>query len=467
MHHTILLLVLIIGILTSTQAQPFLLPFGDNLVGEKGIVGHVMPDESVWIFGVTDVGIVGGSDILYTRRDMQGNIINGTRNLGYADLDYPNNMIVKNGQMILVGEVFGSTGGDATIFIIDTLGGIVSRGQYGQPNQSEQFYDIKATADGGFIVTGFAHTVTSVGNDVLVSKFDQNYQQEWLEIYDLGTNEIGMAVVERPTGGYFIVGDQLQPNGNYNVVLLAIDSVGNQLWDSVITSPYNGGCKQMKLYQDQIIIVGEMATSSSTAFDPYMVRLNLDGQVQWKGTIPQSNNGDAIFDLAIKDANTYFLTGFGYNVATANTDMLLMVVDSMGQLLDTRYYGGSSFDMAYDIHLLPSDEVIMIGFSTIQNDNQVFVVRDDLSSVLTLPTGTSTQATPLTIVPNPVGDHLQILELPQGELYQAAIFNGLGQVVWEGTLPENHQLGVQQLAKGYYYLHIHHKKQNWVSPFCK
>lgn len=467
MKNLLLLLLLVLGGTDQLIAQPFLLSFGDNLVGEKGIVAHVMPDESLWLFGVTDVGFLGGSDIIYTRRDIQGNIINGTRNLGSSDLDYPNNMIVNNGKMIIVGEVFGNAGGDATVVVMDTSGGIVSRGQYGVPNQSEQFYDVKATADGGFIVTGFGTQPNSVANDILVSKFDQNYQQEWLRIYDLGTNEIGMAVVERPTGGYFVTGDQLQPNGNYNVILLAIDSLGNQLWDSTITNPYNGGCKQMKLYQDQIIIVGEMATSTSTAFDPYIIRLNLEGQVQIQRTIPQTNNGDAIFDLVIQDANTYFLTGYSYNPATASTDMVLMVVDSMTQVLDTRYYGGSSFDMAYDIQLLPNNEVVMVGFSGIQNDNQVFVVKDNLSNVLTAPTISKAKHSSLSIAPNPVTNTLQILDLPQGNLYQASIYNGLGQVIWKGALPANHQLELQYLPKGYYYLQINHQQQTWTSAFCR
>ena len=288
----------------------------------------------------------------------------------------------------------------------------------------------------------------------MVSKFDQNKQQEWLRTYDFGTNEVGVAIVERPTGGYFVAADQLQPAGNYNVLLLAIDGAGNALWDSVVTSPFNGGCKQMKRYQDQIVIVGEMSTSTSMAFDPYMIRLNLAGQVQWEGTIPQSNNKDAIFDLAIRDANTYFLTGFGYNTATANTDMVLLTVDSVGQILDRRYYGGNSFDMAYDIQLLNTNEVVLTGFSTVQNNNQVLIVQDDLSGVLSTKNRLTSPAPSLTVSPNPTWGQVQIADLPTSEMYEVIVYNRIGQVVWQGALPNNHQLNLSHLQEGYYYLHI-------------
>lgn len=449
------------------SAQPLLLSFGDSLVGEKGIVTHVMPDESLWIFGVADVGLLGSSDILCTRRTILGGIINSTHYLGSANLDYPNDMLVQNGEMIVVGEVLGATGGDALVLVLDTTGRMLSRGQYGLAGQSEQFYSIKATSDGGFVVTGFGNVPNGNANDVLVSKFDQNYQQEWLKTYDFGTNEVGVAVVERPSGGYLVAADQLQTSGNYNVLLLALDSMGNALWDSVVTSPYNGGCKQMKLYQDQIVIVGEMATNTSSAFDPYLIRLNLAGQVQWKGTLPQSNNGDAIFDLAIKDANTYLLTGYSYNVATANTDMVLMVVDSLGQVLDTRYYGGSSFDMGYDIQWQGGNEVVLTGFSTIQNNNQVFVVKDDLSNVLRTSEAQHAALLNIVLAPNPTAALLNIKNLPLEATYTGLIYNSVGQLVWEGTIPTSHQLDIKNLQQGYYYLQLNNNKRTGATPFYK
>jgi hypothetical protein len=446
--------ILLLSAYCTSWAQPYSFTFGDPLIGEKGIVSHIMPDSSCWIFGVIEAGPFGSNDLLFTRRDAQGNIVNTGRYSGGADLDYPNNLLFHNGAMIVAGEVIGSAGGDGAIWVFDTLGRLTSSNQYGLAGQSEQFYDIKATADGGFVVTGFGNRPNGNGNDILVSKFDQNRQQEWLQMYDFGVNEVGVAIIERPNGGYFVAADQLQPSGNYNVLVLALDSMGNALWDSVVVSPYNGGCKQMKRYQDQIVIVGEMSTSTSAAFDPYMIRLNLAGQVQWQGTLPQSNNGDAIFDLAIKDANTYFLTGYGYNTATANTDMILLTVDSIGQILDRRYYGGSSFDMAYDIQLLTANKVVLTGFSTVQNNNQVLIVQDDLSGVLSTPKRLMTTNPSLTIAPNPTWGQVQIVDLPTGETYRVEVYNRVGQVVWQDELPSNHQLSLNHLQGGYYYLRI-------------
>lgn len=447
--------------------QSLRLVFGDSLTGEKGKMTYVLPDKSMWIIGLTDAGPLGGSDIIVSKRDSLGNELATLSHFGTADYDYPNNMLALNGQLILAGEVYRANGGDGTITILDGSGRLVSANQYGLPGQTEQFYDIKATADGGFIVTGFGNTPTSNSNDILVSKFDRLYQQEWMKTYDFGRNEVGVAIVERPTGGYFVAADQAQAGGNYNVLILALDSLGNEEWDSTVINPNNGGCKQMKLYQDQIVIVGEMSTSTSSAFDPYMIRLNLAGQVQWEGTLPQSNEGDAIFDLAIQDANTYIMTGYIYNTTTTNTDMMLMIVDSVGQVLSTQYYGGNSFDMGYDVQLLADGEVVLTGFTSEPNGNQVLVIRERLSNLLAAPQQKQAPTQSLVIAPNPATDWVQLMDLPQEGDYEGRIYNSLGQLTWKGELANSHQLNIQFLSTGYYHLQLSNKTTTWATVFYK
>ncbi len=446
--------------LSPLQAQWLALSFGDSLIGEKGIASHVMPDGSLWMLGSA------AGNVALVKIDTAGTISNLGQWYGSAATEYPNNMVVQNGQLIIAGEVHQATGVDALIIIVDTAGNQISRTQYGLPNQSEQYYDIKATRDGGFIVTGFLAAPNGNSNDILVSKFDALYLQEWSKSYDYGLNEVGVAVVERPNGGYLIAADQAQPSsGNYNVQIVAIDGRGTEEWNTTISNPNNGGCKQMKLYQDQILIVGEMSTSSSMAFDPYLVRLNLAGQIQWEGTLPKSNRGDALFDLAIQNNNRYYLTGYSYNTATANTDMILLVVDSLGQTVEERYYGGNSFDMAYDIQLLPGAEVVLTGFKSEPSGNQFFVVRERFPNLVA--TTTLPAPLPLALAPNPTTATLQLLALPQGKTYTATLYDPLGRLVWQGNLPANHELNLAPFSAGIYYLQLADGEVIWGATVQK
>lgn len=437
-----------------SHAQTYTTILGDSLIGEKGIVSHLMPDGSVWLVGATQQGTIGGGDIVVLRLDALGNPIGNPSYFGTTDLDYPNNMLVKDNQLIIVGEVHRATGVNGFVLVLDTAGQQLSWSEYGSAGQSEQFFDIKPTHDKGFVVAGFGSLPNVVGNDFLVAKFDSLGTNQWLHFYDLGQNDIGVTIVERPTGGYLVAGDQNQRNNNYNVVILSLDSLGNREWDNVIRYPYNGGCKNMQLYQDQIVIVGEMTTPTSSAFDWYLIRLDLAGQLQWQGTIPQSDRGDAIFDIAIVHNNKYYLTGYSYNSSTNNTDIQVMAVDSVGQILAQQYYGSNSFDMGYDIQVLPNESFMVTGFGTYNSDNQMVVIRDKFN--LVSPIRTIIEENPLLMVyPNPTTDGLvQIKGLEETLRYNLILYNSAGIACHAQTIPTNHQVNMSHLDTGIYWLAI-------------
>lgn len=428
--------------------------FGDTAVGEKGIVSHQLTSGLIWTIGSTNNGTNGSTDIVATCIDTLGNTIRGPFFYGSAALDYPNNMIYHNGKMIVAGETFDSVGLDGCILIIDTLGQLISFQEYGLPNQSEQFFDIKPTTDGGFVVAGFGATQQGVGNDYLIAKFDSNYQEEWRRIHDLGTNDIGVCVVPNPmTGGYLIAGDQVQRAGNYNVMVMAVDSLGDQQWTSLVPNPNNGGCKQMKRVGNQVVIVGEMSTSSSSAFDPYFIRMSLSGNVLHQATIPQSDFGDAMFDIAIQNNNLYHLTGYLYDTTVNNTNLTVLSIDSSGGVVRQQQYGGNSFDMGYDIQLVAGDQLLVTGFSTVLGDNQFFVLKDILSTNTAL-VNIIPKAVDLQCFPNPATHQVQIKNLNPTVDYKYTIFDEQGKPLVSSTLKKARNIDLSFLTAGLYLIQI-------------
>jgi hypothetical protein len=425
------------------------LVFGDPLVNEKAIATYPMPDGSFWVIGFSNVGIHGGADVALTRIDSLGNTITPVAYLGGVDNDYPNNMIYKSGKLIIAGETHTAINSnvDGFILIIDTAGTFVSFDTYGQVGQSEQFFDIKATQDDGFVVSGFASLPNHVGNDFLVAKFDDKNNYDWMQIHDLGTNDIGMIALEKPQGGYILVGDQLQPAGNYNIALINCDALGNRLSDTTIFNPYNGGCKQAVIHDNQLIIVGEMGTATSSAFDPYMVRTDLQGNVLWQGTIPKTDNGDAIFDLIVKSLNEIFITGYVYNNTTQGTDLMVMEIDSIGGIVHERYYGSTSFDMGIDIQVRNDGRFVISGFTNRQASDQYYIIYDSFSPM------TSVQSLQLedeieSVYPNPTVDWVN---LPKGlNFSQLEVVDELGRIT--SMKVRNQQIDISHFNTGKYWL---------------
>lgn len=451
------LLLLLLSSLSTLTAQTELI-FGDSLIGEKGIVSQPMPDGTIWVVGMTQSGPYGGNDILAVHIDSIGNFITPIQYYGTAGLDYPNNMIYRNGRLIIAGERHDNGNVDAFILQLDTVGTVLSYDHYGQPNETEQFYDIKGTQDGGFVVTGFGASPTTTGNNFLLSKFNAAGQQEWMQIHDLGTNEIGVAVVETPDGGYLVAGDQLQFGGNYNVKTIKCDAMGNLLWNRTVYSPYNGGCKQMVVMGDQVVIVGEMATATSFAFDVYMIRMDWQGNVLFQQTISKTNNGDAAFDVAVKDNNTIYVTGYLFDGPTSNTNLFVMALDSMGQILDEKQFGGNNFDMGYDIKLLSNNRFIITGFTS-RPYNQVYVIFDQLSIITATNKPLQSNQFFEPIYPNPT---TEIAQIPNAlQKYTIKVFSLLGQPVLTYENGSD-RLSLASLSKGMYVVAFYNEDGDWV-----
>ena len=201
--------------------------FGDSLVGEKGIVSHVLPNKNFWVAGVTDNGPFGDQDIFLVKMDTAGQVLSKMNYFGSPDRDFINNMLVLGDKMIMVGETHFTNHLDANLYIVDTSGSLIQSQLFGTVANTEQFYDAKPTSDGGFIVAGFSAVPNVPGNDFMLAKFDSSFQLSWMRSYDLGSNDVSMTALERPDGGYLVVGDQDQINGNYNIIMMGCDSQGN------------------------------------------------------------------------------------------------------------------------------------------------------------------------------------------------------------------------------------------------
>lgn len=377
------------------------------MANEKGIVSHQLPDGSIWVIGSGARANELNMDVIAVKIDTGGTVLSNFNRYGTVDLEYPNNMIYQGGKFIIVGEQHSSTGVDGFVLVIDTQGVQESFQTYGLPNQSEQFFDIKPTMDGGFVVSGFSSV--GPGNDFLIGKFDSTYQLEWLRSHDLGTNDIGVTVIENPSGGFLIAGDQPQPLGNYNVVVMAVDNLGNALWDKFISNPFNGGCKTMIKMGDDLLIVGEMSTNTSSSFDIYLVKIDWQGNIKWQKTVPKTNSGDACFDAYLNNPNEVILTGYAYSTATNSTDMFVMAVDSSGNVLSEEYFHYGQFEMGYDVKPNRYGGFIMTGFAKNVNTgaDEFFVTLSNIGTMTAVET-TNRRLLKSKIYPNPTKDQVFI-----------------------------------------------------------
>lgn len=165
---------------------------------------------------------------------------------------------------------------------------------YGGPNREEAECVIQSN-DGGFVIVGYsARSSASNSHDFWIVKTDSNGDMQWNRTYGGTDNEEAYCVVQTTDGGYAVVGDvNPGPSGGTDILLVKINVNGDMQWNKT----YGGG-------------VG----SESHAFS----------------LIQTSDGGYAI-------AGSFVLVGLGSQPHTIN--MYLVKTDSSGNKLWERTYG--------------------------------------------------------------------------------------------------------------------------------
>lgn len=433
--------------------------FGDATLGEKGIASIQIASGAIFTIGQAN------QDISLTKLTANGELI-WQKTYGTDRDDYPNNFLqYEEHSFIIAGESFG-TSLDGLLLKVDTLGNEQWLKTYDFFEQSESFYSLDKTTTGDLVICGFA-TGEGEGNDILVSQFNPEGEPIWTRKYGGNKNEVGVAVKVNSHDEYIIASDYETINNVYNVYVMSLDNLGTFQWEVAVDNEFNGGCKNMIINTaGDYLIVGEQGTATNEAFDMYLTKISQAGNLLWtKPVFGHRTYGDAGFDLMETANEHYILTGYAYHNESQKTDIGVVYVSPEGELIDHTFYGGTAYDIAYDI--IPSiyGGYIITGASTVNIDNQYFIIYDNAFASTNLTH--SFINTPLTIYPNPLmGNRLYFNRpLKNGQL---TLIDMQGKNVYSAQFqePTTYQV-LPNLQQGAYFLEIKTSSGSWVQKIWK
>lgn len=195
-----------------------------------------------------------------------------------------------------------------------------------------------ATNDGGFAVLGY--TQSNNGNildksdesyDFWLLKFDSNANLEWTKTFGGSEDDRGFSLIQTSDSGYALLGytsssngDVSTHNGARDFWLVKTDTEGTLIWEKTYGfSGVDQGTHIIETSDNNLMISGVLDVTAS--------------------------GGDGIF---------------GRNTTRhAGGDYWLLKLTSTGDLIWSRYYGGSFTDVPYEFVETPSGEVLIVGSS--------------------------------------------------------------------------------------------------------
>ncbi|MEO0127635.1 MAG: hypothetical protein ABIL44_07795 [candidate division WOR-3 bacterium] len=259
------------------------------------------------------------------------------------------------------------------------FGTITFEKTYGIPNMNEIGYRVINTTDSGYAAIGIAGTgrdmiyflrVDSLGNLQCTTSVSQGY-----------VNKSAYSFIQLPNGGFASVGDidsilDLFPSQIYIVWF-------NANGDTVRSKVFGGDSLDIGYWieitpDSNLIITGETKSYGSGCSDVWLVKMDFMGNIIWTKTF-----GGESYDIGrcVKTTpdNGFIIVGSTYSLGNGFSDIYLIKTDSLGNLLWQNTYGGSNYEYGYDVEVLANGYIIVGQTNSFDGhwDQDVYLIRTD------------------------------------------------------------------------------------------
>jgi len=274
--------------------------------------------------------------------------------------------ITPDGDYILVGSgVYGQVSHDAWILKINDLGKVLWQKRYDFADAvAEQITSVQVTSDGGYIMAG-TFRVSITGDNFWVLRLDSSGNILWQKSY-VGAGYESRAFIQATSdGGYVMSGNSGSLSDGYEAIVIRLDSSGNILWQK----SYSGFALPTYHYEihqtsdDGYILAGDTTSFGAASSDLLLLKLDSAGDILW-----QKIYGGTRFEYESSVQQTadggYILTGITSSFGAGIHSLWLLKLDSAGDIQWQKTYGGTGQELHPSILQTIDGGYILVGDTT-------------------------------------------------------------------------------------------------------
>lgn len=276
----------------------------------------------------------------------------------------------------------GTTSSEPTIEWIKTFGG----------SKNEVAYTVVSTQDGGYALLGYAQSTDgdvsnnpTENHDYWVMKFDSNDALEWNKTYGGSLDDRGYDMIHTNDGGYLVVGysksadaDVSNNSGSYDLWIAKLNTSGTISWEKSLG--YVGSDKAQTVLQTSdggYFITGTLDVTASggegnsretqhAGGDYWAIKLNPSGTTEWTKYFG-GNNTEVPYDTEQTSDGGFIIAGTSDSIDVDITnnkgqyDFWVIKINSSGNLVWEKSYGGTGIDEAYSITKADAGNFMVLG----------------------------------------------------------------------------------------------------------
>lgn len=281
---------------------------------------------------------------------------------GYSEKTYRNCLAKGPGGNLLFGlttSSYDAAASDILLTAATGTGDILWQKTYGQ-NSWDSPGAIAALPEGGFIVWAAASDEEGKIN-LWVFKVDLSGNLILEKQYRLGDYDHITAAAVTKTGEYLAAGQSFSfDTFTWTPIAIKLDSRGSILWiKKYITGSTNDYITSINILED-----GDILFSGYNSADGWLMKTGSRGDVLWQKSY-NTNNEDSITSVQITDDRGFLVTGTMKITGSIkdNHQILLLKLDSQGNIMWNKTYGGAKSTMA-EVLIETTDRGFLLGGTT-------------------------------------------------------------------------------------------------------
>jgi hypothetical protein len=239
-----------------------------------------------------------------------------------------------DGGFIVAGETlsFGAGEWDVWVLKLDARGAIEWQKTYGGAGLDTTSADpLQQTADGGYILAGRTASWGSGELDLWVLKLDVQGAIQWQRAYGGKDDDQAKAVRQTADGGYLVAGYAAsQGVGGKDFCLLRLDAQGNILWQRLFGGTKDDLCWSVRETPDGgCILAGQSNSIADPLTSAWVLKLDAGGGLEWHKSYWGHGGINSVRPLP---SGGYVLAGENFSLGAGNYDYFILKTDANGDI---------------------------------------------------------------------------------------------------------------------------------------
>jgi hypothetical protein len=190
-------------------------------------------------------------------------------------------------------------------------------------------YEVIETDDNGFLIAGSSGSFDfNLSSQILLMKTDDLGYVEWKRTYGGQFSDQGLSMQVSSDGNLFIGGFTETIEHSYQAVAMKLTMDGDTIWTRQFGGDLWDFCKQLVAMPDGgCTLFGQTYSYGAGEGDFYLVRLNSDGDTLWTRTYGGSSD-ESGESISITDDGGFYLTGHTESFGTGKKDVYVVKTDA-------------------------------------------------------------------------------------------------------------------------------------------